>query len=119
MKKMLVAMTAVGLVAGVAALLWPSAASALGGSEIETNFYQCPENATSLAQCTWTGWVFRDCHNNNIVEGTQGNYQVRYSESCQTGSSSAVCKELIVLCEVDQHGNTTCTPLWFQAGCLL
>lgn len=108
MKKILAALAVVGLVTGGTVLIWPAPATALGGSELEINFYQCPPNHTSLGQCTETGWVYRDCHNTNIVEGTQGNYKVTHQESCRFGGGSTTCAELVIV-----NGQ----PAWYQASC--
>ncbi len=49
---------AVLVMGGVSFLAIPADLSAAGTVEVDTNYYTCPDEATSLSECTWDGEYF-------------------------------------------------------------
>jgi len=87
----------VGLMAGTCFLMTPATSHAMRPSEIETNFYTCPPDKETLADCTWNGMRFCPCAGVCWTEGiADGNYKLVHSESCSSGSVSIGCHEIIM-----------------------
>ena len=93
MFKRLIYVLGIGVALACVALVLPTDdLEAAGANEVEINMYSCPQNPTSLAQCTWNGMRLRDCSGNLMTEGTlTGNYKVVHSEACNTGHISTDC----------------------------
>jgi len=85
----------VGLIAGACFLMTPATSHALRPNEIETNFYTCPPDKETLADCTWNGMRFCPCNGVCWTEGVaDGNYKMVHSESCSSGTFWTSCAEL-------------------------
>jgi len=111
-----------GLVAAIAIFLaTPNIGFAAGTVEVDINYYLCPDDASSLADCTWEGEYFKPCTGTAFLDGTRtGNYKVTGTEPCSSGTSWFSC-EVGIACEwvyVSGVGWKLICQTYDTAGCL-
>jgi hypothetical protein len=90
----LLACGCVCLAAFVFTIANPNTCQAARQFEVETNYYTCPPDAESLAECEWNGMLFAPCEGTIIIEGSlTGNYKTTFAEGCSTSQYSITCYE--------------------------